>query len=139
MPVGLTFSPRLKGSLLFKNIYRKFWAAQAPWYGRRARPPVYGLGTASLNIASACEWVLRNLLFLSLTSFEIGNVLMRIVRDPKSQLWWLQVTSKEDPEFWSQKRSNEGVVKVVKSRQLGGIVIHLLRRQTGVCGNERLE
>jgi len=64
---------------------------------------------------------------------------VRIVRDPKSQLWWLQVASKEDPEFWSQKRSDEGILEVVKSRQLGGIAVDLLRRQTGVCMNERLE
>ncbi len=64
---------------------------------------------------------------------------MRIVRDPKSQLWWLQVASLEDPEFWSQKRSDEGILEVVKSRQLGGIAVDLLKRQTGVYMNERLE
>lgn len=74
-----------------------------------------------------------------LASLEIDAALMRTVGDPRSQLRRLQVASKEDPEFWSQKRSDEGELKVVESRQLGGIVIDLRRRQTGVCGNERLE
>jgi len=71
-------------------------------------------------------------------NLEVDAVLEQMVRDPESQLWWLQVASNEDSEFWSQKRSDERVLKVVKSRQLGGISVDLLRRQTGVCGNERL-
>ena len=73
------------------------------------------------------------------TSLECDSVTAVTVGYLEDQLWRLQVASDEDPEFWPKKGSDEGVCQVVKTRQLGGIWTQLLRRQSGVFVNERLE
>lgn len=50
---------------------------------------------------------------------------------PRSQLWRLEVACTDDPELWAKKRSDEGELVEVGSRQLGGIDLGgAVRRQT---------